>query len=488
MDLSVRSARRYRSPNRLDARHVFELNFPNAVNDDRDFFDRLTERSQIHHAFDSATGKPIVILGERRIGKTSLLNVSVNWLNAQPRYAVVFPAPWSSLSQFKLEFLSALAGAVGVRLRQREWIDANGHLQLASAAEFVAACRETCAASPNRRFVVCIDEFDSHLLTCAESERDEIQRLAFYLVEKARLPITLFFTMTQPTEKIGQAYPTSFLNKSEQVHLHPFSRSDMATMVVGLLGDHFAFDEDGLDHLFHLSGGHPYFVKALLDSLVNPPLAAPHSTTIDRGWLDRAMAQAVERAEVQSSLPNLLETHFSENERSLLARLAQAGGKLAAAQMRPEWLAAMSALAKRDYVLVQPGGDVALRIHFWRFWLNAQPSPAPLLDSGDFPDGVLIDEDSQRVFVGGAEVKLTGLELRLMMYLGRRLGHVVNRDELAESVWGKYDEAIDNSRIDQAIARIRKKLGDDARHPKYLETRAGTGYLLRDVRFMPRRS
>jgi DNA-binding winged helix-turn-helix (wHTH) protein len=476
------------------AGQVFELNFPNAVRDDRDFFDRTVERVQIQHAFRSSTSRPIVILGERRIGKTSLLNISTNWLNTQTQYRVVFPGPWNSLGQFKLEFLSALASAVGERLRQKEWLDSIGQLQLATMTEFVEACREICAAARGRQFVICIDEFDSFLLSCTDTvERGEIQALAFYLVEQSRLPITLFFTMTQPTEKIGRAYPTSFLNKSEQIHLRPFSRIDTDSMVTRLLGNEFSFSEDSLDHLYQLCGGHPYFVKALLDSLVNPPLAVSPGTEVDRACIDRAVKQAIERSEVYYTLTNLLETHFADDERRLLAHLARVNDPTPLAHLSDEWQIAARALAKRDYVVIQPDEKIALRLGFLHYWLNAQVplglQPAPLAtDQASLSSGVLIDEDSQRVYANEQEIRLTALELRLILYLGRHLDRVVNRDELAESVWGMYDEGIDNARIDQAIARIRKKLGDDSKQQKYIETRTGMGYLLRNVRFIPRRS
>ena len=472
---------------------MFELNFPNAVRDDPDFFNRDAERLHIQHAFHAATSKPIVILGERRIGKTSLLNVSVNWLRDQSFYTVVFPGPWNSLQQFKLEFLSALASALGVRLRQKEWIDAAGHLMLATVPELIDACREVCAAAPDRRFVVCIDEFDSFLLKCDDAdERQGIQDLAFYLIERTNLPITLFFTMTRPTEKVGRAYPTSFLNKSEKIHLHPFSQADTSRMILGLLGAEFAFSEDSLNYLVELSGGHPYFVKALLDSLVNPPLAAPPGSEIDRAWIDRAVACAIERPEVSSTLQNLLTAHFADDEQRFLRDLARAGGRLAPSEIPVERQAAVRAVAQRDYVTAHANGDVTLRIGVLLPWLSGRTSSAisslPTPSRSTPPTGVQIEEESQRVYLNRVEVRLTRLELRLLLYLGRHLEQVVNRDELAEHVWGKYDEGIDNARIDQAIARIRKKLNDDARQQKYIETRAGTGYLLHNARFIARQT
>jgi len=230
-----------------------------------------------------------------------------------------------------------------------------------------------------------------------------------------------------------------------------------------------------------------------LDGLVNPPLAAPPGSEIDRAWIDRAVTHAAERPEVSSTLQNLLAAHFADDERSLLLHLARAGGRLTSLEIPGESQAAVRTVAQRDYVTVHANGDVTLRVGVLQSWLSGRPlsGPIPLSPASGRaapPTDVLIDEESQRVYVNGAEVKLTRLELRLLLYLGRHIEQVVSRDELAEHVWGKYDEGMDNARIDQAIARIRKKLNDDSKQQKYIETRAGTGYLLHNARFIPRQT
>jgi hypothetical protein len=51
---------------------MIELNFPNEVSEEKDFYGRRREREQIERTLLSGTGRPVIILGERRIGKTSL--------------------------------------------------------------------------------------------------------------------------------------------------------------------------------------------------------------------------------------------------------------------------------------------------------------------------------------------------------------------------------------------------------------------------------
>ncbi|MBI5565490.1 MAG: winged helix-turn-helix domain-containing protein [Chloroflexi bacterium] len=471
---------------------MIELHFPDAVLDDADFCNRHLERSQIEQAFQAAASRPIVILGERRIGKTSLLNVTLNWLQAQERYQVVTPGPWSSMHGFKSELITALALAAGLNPRREDWTDAAGNLQLNSATELVQACHAICAAA-RQRLVVCIDEFDSALLACPTTgEQREIQALVLHFVEKARLPLTFFFSMTRPTEKIGHAYPTSFLNKARQIDLHPFGKADMIAAVSSLVRDLVQFTVGGLDQLFDLSGGHPYFFKAILNSLLNS--AMPHSAGahIDRAELEPAVTEALHSSEIRLTLPNLLEAHCTEQERALLMRLAQSNDLILSGVSEQE-AAAARALRQRDYVSCAPDGrgPIGLSIGFIGRWLRLQSTTGEYVISAEptrqpLPDGILIDEESRRIYRDGHELELTRLELQLLLYMGQHLDRVLERRELGEHAWGAFDDVLDGARLDQAIGRLRKKLRDDARHPKYIQTYPGTGYRLSNVRFRPR--
>jgi DNA-binding response OmpR family regulator len=72
--------------------------------------------------------------------------------------------------------------------------------------------------------------------------------------------------------------------------------------------------------------------------------------------------------------------------------------------------------------------------------------------------------------------------------MSQHLDQLLERRELGEHAWGAYDDVLDGSRLDQAMARLRKKLGDDARQPKYIQTYTGTGYRLHNVHLIPRQT
>ena len=86
-----------------------------------------------------------------------------------------------------------------------------------------------------------------------------------------------------------------------------------------------------------------------------------------------------------------------------------------------------------------------------------------------------IDVPGFRVTQSGHPVDLTATEFRLLLELVRSAERVVTREELLEKVWG-YDYLGDSRLVDMAVKRLRDKLADDARNPRYITTIRGAGY------------
>jgi DNA-binding response OmpR family regulator len=88
-----------------------------------------------------------------------------------------------------------------------------------------------------------------------------------------------------------------------------------------------------------------------------------------------------------------------------------------------------------------------------------------------------LDPAAHRATLGGKELPLTAYEFQLLHALAGRAGHVLSRERLLELVRGSAEEAFDRS-IDVHISRLRAKLGDDPRRPRWLKTIRGAGYQL----------
>ncbi|MBW3573741.1 MAG: response regulator transcription factor [Actinobacteria bacterium] len=89
--------------------------------------------------------------------------------------------------------------------------------------------------------------------------------------------------------------------------------------------------------------------------------------------------------------------------------------------------------------------------------------------------GLEIDADAFRVSNDGIAVELTATEFRLLLELVRHSGRVLTRELLLDLVWG-YDYLGDSRLVDMAVKRVRDKLGDDPRTPRYITTVRGVGY------------
>ena len=90
-----------------------------------------------------------------------------------------------------------------------------------------------------------------------------------------------------------------------------------------------------------------------------------------------------------------------------------------------------------------------------------------------------IDPGRRRVTRDGVEVPLTPLEFDILYALASRPGVVFSRAELMEHVWGYRDYA-GGRVVDSHVARVRRKLGNEAGEPKYIRTVHGVGYAFRE--------
>jgi two-component system OmpR family response regulator/two-component system response regulator RstA len=103
--------------------------------------------------------------------------------------------------------------------------------------------------------------------------------------------------------------------------------------------------------------------------------------------------------------------------------------------------------------------------------------PAP--DAGDpvACGNLLVDPRNRVATHFGKPLDLSSGEFDLLHYLVHRPGEIIDRDKLYQEVRGIEYDGLDRS-IDLRVARLRKKLGDDAKNPTLIKSVRGIGYLL----------
>ena len=91
--------------------------------------------------------------------------------------------------------------------------------------------------------------------------------------------------------------------------------------------------------------------------------------------------------------------------------------------------------------------------------------------------GLFICQDSHQCTLNGEELTLTPIEFNILWYLCEHRGKVVSSEELFEAVWKeKYMDS--NNTVMAHIARLREKMKEPSRKPKFIKTVWGVGYTI----------
>ena len=101
----------------------------------------------------------------------------------------------------------------------------------------------------------------------------------------------------------------------------------------------------------------------------------------------------------------------------------------------------------------------------------SEPEHAPPIQVGE----LWIDTESRRAALGDRPLTFTPVEFDLLISLARLPGRVRTREQLLLEVADRDFESFDRA-IDVHVSSLRRKLGDDPRSPRFIETVRGAGY------------
>jgi len=91
-------------------------------------------------------------------------------------------------------------------------------------------------------------------------------------------------------------------------------------------------------------------------------------------------------------------------------------------------------------------------------------------------DRFRFDSRTGQLWRDGREVKLTPRAAAVLRLLAERAESLVTKQDLLDRVWGGM--AVGDDALTSCIQELRAALGDDARRPRYIETRHRRGYRL----------
>lgn len=367
---------------------MIALNFPSPVTSDEGFFDRQSEWQSILRAFQARERKPVIILGERRIGKTSLQSVAAKRLASYPALHFVplflpFGPHIFSIADFARELLQGLCIKVGINVRETGLFTVEKGFRFESTGEYTQALWNVAGQASGKDFLVCVDEFDETVRNCETKEKGRLAALVTHLVDegqRADLPIRFFFSMTGVPTVIQQSFGSYFvMNSAALVELGPFSSADMQEMILALLTPAAQVSDEAMVRFFDLSGGHPYIIKLLLDSLLAPYEFEAAKLIVDATAVEKAAGKATDDPRPREVLTNLYDVHFDDEQKALLLLLAGRQASITKKELKAiglDYITAAESLTRRGYLKKMPDEKdpeatrYSLRMAFIGQWLQ----------------------------------------------------------------------------------------------------------------------
>ncbi|HDL5125588.1 TPA: phosphate regulon transcriptional regulator PhoB [Mannheimia haemolytica] len=126
--------------------------------------------------------------------------------------------------------------------------------------------------------------------------------------------------------------------------------------------------------------------------------------------------------------------------------------------------------AGADDYITKPFSPQVLLARIEAVWRRSYDPPSNLINI----DGLILDQQAQRVLVAEQEVKLSGTEYKLLHFLMTHPEKVYRREQLLDFIWGN-DIYVEDRTVDSYIRRLRKSL-EPYGFERHIQTVRGSGY------------
>ena len=260
-------------------------------------------------------GGVILLCGERRAGKTSILYQILN-RRLGPDLLPVFLDMQELVVQNDREFVNGLAIRVGRGLDEQEMpavapltCGVEDYLQLAALFD------QIMGVIGNRRLLLLFDEYE----LIGEKIRDgrlspDVGNYLNAMLEK-HPRLNMVFTGSRPLD--AEPAFSRLLGKSSYREISFLALSDAVNLICSPLQGRVSFDRQAISDLLLLTSGHPFFVQLLCQLLVEL-LNESRTTTVTRDLVAEAIVRALD-----SPPPQLLYkwANYSSGEKLVLAGL-----------------------------------------------------------------------------------------------------------------------------------------------------------------------
>lgn len=333
----------------------------------KDFYDRDGETKEVLHTLGVGRVRTVVIMGERRSGKSSMIRHMAVALRSFATPIGLVEIPWAGITsreELVTEILHAVSSHVAAQPKAGLMNEDVADLSETEMAvdNPIKALRALLARVPDQRLVVAIDEFDSILVDAPDPEA--IISLLGEITGDESLDIRLLLTVARlPVQLVTPGAAPSLADAV--ITLRPFPKTDLDEMILDITGDEHLVTVEDLQQIYELSGGWPYYAKLLLEGMAARP-PGPDQVRL-------ALEMALDNESATERIINVYDVHFSDEEKQLVLLLAENDGRMIMAQLTEVAVglgAAAQQLIRRGYVREDSGGVLRFAVGFLGPWLR----------------------------------------------------------------------------------------------------------------------
>ncbi len=201
-------------------------------------------------------------------------------------------------------------------------------------------------------------------------------------------------------------------------------------------------------------------LEGLTRATTGDAATAPHAVILDVMLPGLDGFEVLRRIRQKSTVPVLMLTARGDETDRIVGLEVGADDYLPKTFSTRELLARLRAVLRRS-AATATGANV-----------TAEPPPLEILVGP-----LRLNLDARSAVLDAAPLALTPVEFDLLASLAKARGRVKTREALLDEIRDRNYDVFDRS-IDVHISSLRKKLGDDAKNPRFIRTLRSAGYML----------
>lgn len=275
------------------------------------FFGRQEVIDWIETSLQSAEKPILVLYGQRRMGKTSVLRqIEVGPQGELLREGLrrsVYPVYIDLQNLTNLDtdvFLLSIAEAIAKTVRNRNLAcpdpieDEFSRAPYRAFNQFLDRVESTI---DNGRLLLILDEFEELEQFVAEAKVDKEIFRYFRSQMQHRDSIAFLLAGTHRLEEMSRDYQSIIFNVALHQEVSFLKRSDATALIRDPVHPIVSYDDKAIDKIWHATRGHPYFIQFLCREIIEEMNRRAESNHISAADVDEAAKRIIERGGQQLS-------------------------------------------------------------------------------------------------------------------------------------------------------------------------------------------